>query len=162
MSIRAAAKAAYDAAQADTVTAARDAMVALLGDHNTEFSTMPESEVHAPPEVPYTLVVFADDDSDVVLGVQQAQGSTEWAAWLVESDGAGGWTKLGDQVQSLEHLWVLIDTYLPPQWAVGVAYAVGDKVVYQGVDYECIQAHTSQSTWAPGMTGTESLWSVAP
>lgn len=157
MSVRAAAKAAYDTAQTDTVTAARNAMVALLGDPNTEFSTMPEAEVHAPPETPYTLVIFADDDSAIHLGVQQDPGASTWAVWLVVADGSGDWTKLGDQVQSLAHLWVLIDTWLP-EWASGVDYKVGDYVAYNSTTYKCIQAHTSQSTWTPD--ATPAMWQV--
>ena len=34
-------------------------------------------------------------------------------------------------------------------WAVGVAYGVGDLCVYEDVLYEVIQAHTSQSDWTP-------------
>lgn len=34
-------------------------------------------------------------------------------------------------------------------WAVGVAYGVGDLCVYEGVLYAVIQAHTSQSDWTP-------------
>ena len=34
---------------------------------------------------------------------------------------------------------------------VGVAYKVGDIVVYvpNGLKYQCLQAHTSISTWTP-------------
>lgn len=44
-----------------------------------------------------------------------------------------------------------------PEWAAGTAYAVGDRVVYNGDLYKVLQAHTSQGTWLPG-TGTESLY----
>lgn len=161
MSVRAVAKAAYDASQSDRVDAARQAMIGLLGDPSSEFSTMPLGEVHGPPEVDYTLVIFTDDDSDVSLGVQQGAGSTEWAVWLVGDDGNGEWQMLGEQVQSLEHLYVLIEKWMPaaPAWAAGVAYAVGDQVTYDGVTYSCLQAHTSQSTWEP--PNAPSLWAVA-
>jgi chitin-binding protein len=36
-----------------------------------------------------------------------------------------------------------------PEWAPGVAYAIGDEVSYQGVRYRCLQAHTSISAWTP-------------
>ena len=45
-----------------------------------------------------------------------------------------------------------------PMWAIGRAYAVNDRVQYNGALYKCVQAHTSQADWAPGVTGTESLW----
>lgn len=158
MSVRDVAKAAYDASQSDRVNAARQAMVALLGDPNSEFSTMPWLEAHTPPEVPYTLIVFKDDDSDIRLGVQQAPDSTEWAVWLVESDTAGEWTMLGEQVQSLEHLYLLIEKYLPaaPAWKAGVAYKVGDQVTYSGFTWKCVQAHLSQVGWEP--PNVPALW----
>ena len=34
-------------------------------------------------------------------------------------------------------------------WNPGVSYSVGDKLVYEGLAYEVIQAHTSQSDWLP-------------
>lgn len=44
-----------------------------------------------------------------------------------------------------------------PEWTAGTAYAVGDRLVYNGGLYKVLQAHTSQETWLPG-TGTESLY----
>ena len=41
-------------------------------------------------------------------------------------------------------------------WAPGVAYTVGQRVVYNGVTYSCRQAHTSMVTWEP--PATQSLW----
>lgn len=43
-----------------------------------------------------------------------------------------------------------------PAWAVGVAYAVGARVTYQGGVYACRQAHTSQVDWPPA--ATPALW----
>ena len=43
-----------------------------------------------------------------------------------------------------------------PAWAVGVAYAVGARVTYQGGVYACRQAHTSQADWPPA--ATPALW----
>lgn len=44
-----------------------------------------------------------------------------------------------------------------PVWrGDGISYAVGDRVMYSGVLYKCLQAHTSQSTWTP--TDAPSLW----
>jgi hypothetical protein len=37
-----------------------------------------------------------------------------------------------------------------------VAYSIGSKVQYNGVLYQCIQAHTSLSTWMPSVT--PALW----
>lgn len=44
-----------------------------------------------------------------------------------------------------------------PAWAAGTAYAVGNRLVYNGDLYKVLQAHTSQETWLPG-AGTESLY----
>lgn len=44
-----------------------------------------------------------------------------------------------------------------PEWTAGTAYAVGDRLAYNGDLYKVLQAHTSQETWLPG-TGTESLY----
>ena len=44
-----------------------------------------------------------------------------------------------------------------PAWrGDGISYAAGDRVMYGGVLYKCLQAHTSQSTWTP--TDAPSLW----
>ena len=44
-----------------------------------------------------------------------------------------------------------------PEWAAGQAYAAGYKVQHNGKLWRCIQAHTSQDSWAPS-TDTASLW----
>lgn len=44
-----------------------------------------------------------------------------------------------------------------PRWNEnGISYAVGDRVLYNGTLYKCLQAHTSQVTWTP--TDAPSLW----
>lgn len=44
-----------------------------------------------------------------------------------------------------------------PAWSgEGTSYAVGDRVLYGGVLYKCITAHTSQTAWTP--TDAPSLW----
>jgi len=51
-------------------------------------------------------------------------------------------------------LGVLWSAVAPPvaAWAVGVAYKVGDLVAYLGLEYRCLQAHTSIQTWNPVAT----------
>lgn len=44
-----------------------------------------------------------------------------------------------------------------PAWASGQAYTAGYKVQHGGKLWRCIQAHTSQDSWAPS-TDTASLW----
>ncbi|WP_182883847.1 carbohydrate-binding protein [Microbispora sp. H10949] len=43
-----------------------------------------------------------------------------------------------------------------PAWAPNTWYAIGARVTYQGVDYECIQAHTSLTGWEPPIV--PALW----
>jgi chitinase len=43
-----------------------------------------------------------------------------------------------------------------PAWAAGVSYKVGDIVSYNGVNYQCRQAHTSLTGWEP--PATPALW----
>lgn len=38
-----------------------------------------------------------------------------------------------------------------PSWSVGKAYAIGDRIAYDGKLYKVIQAHTSQSDWLPSV-----------
>lgn len=58
-----------------------------------------------------------------------------------------------DEVTASEHLSAFA------MWATGVAYAVGNLRVHDGVLYRCVQAHTSQEDWTPNVT--PSLWAVA-
>ena len=47
---------------------------------------------------------------------------------------------------------------VPPtdQWTIGVAYKIGDHVLYAGLEYSCRQAHTSIATWTP--PAVPALW----
>ena len=45
-----------------------------------------------------------------------------------------------------------------PMWAIGRAYAAGDRVQHGGTLYKCVQAHTSQADWTPD--ATQALWVV--
>lgn len=44
-----------------------------------------------------------------------------------------------------------------PEWAVGKAYAVDERIRYGDKLYRCVQAHTSQADWTPDVT--PALWS---
>ena len=39
-----------------------------------------------------------------------------------------------------------------PQWVVGRAYAVDERLQYKNVLYRVVQAHTSQADWTPDIT----------
>src|SRR3989441_13001872 len=43
-----------------------------------------------------------------------------------------------------------------PNWAPNTAYAVGALVMYNNVEYKCIQGHTSQVGWEP--PNVPALW----
>lgn len=43
-----------------------------------------------------------------------------------------------------------------PMWDMTAAYAINDRVRYDGTLYRCLQAHTAQETWTP--TDAPSLW----
>ena len=47
-------------------------------------------------------------------------------------------------------------TALFPEWEEGKAYAVRDRVKYNGLLYRCVQAHTSQADWTPDVV--PALW----
>jgi len=47
-----------------------------------------------------------------------------------------------------------------PEWALMGHYVAGQKVRYAGYNWLCRQTHVAYaSSWAPGMSGAESLWS---
>ena len=58
--------------------------------------------------------------------------------------------------ENVEYIASTSDIVLYPVWESGKAYEVGDKVIYLGNLYECIQAHTSQDNWTPATT--PALW----
>ena len=67
--------------------------------------------------------------------------------------------------QLIEQLAVTLDdetaltgVELFPMWAIGRAYATGDRVQHNGTLYKCVQAHTSQADWTPD--ATPALWVV--
>ncbi|WP_302893363.1 glycosyl hydrolase family 18 protein [Actinomadura luzonensis] len=48
---------------------------------------------------------------------------------------------------------------LAADWAPWTAYSAGARVTYNGVEYECVQSHTSQPGWEP--PNVPALWKVA-
>ena len=59
---------------------------------------------------------------------------------------------------SLDDETALTGVELFPAWTVGKAYAVSDRVQYNGALYKCVQAHTSQADWTPDTA--PALWVV--
>lgn len=58
--------------------------------------------------------------------------------------------------QSLQPADALEGVELFPTWKTDTAYDVGYKVRHDGILYACLQAHTSQAGWEPGVA--PSLW----
>ena len=58
---------------------------------------------------------------------------------------------------ALDDETALTGVELFPAWAVGKAYAVSDRVQYNGALYKCVQAHTSQADWTPDATPAPSV-----
>lgn len=50
---------------------------------------------------------------------------------------------------TLDDKTALTGVELFPAWAADTAYAVGDRVQYNGVLYKVLQDHTSQADWTP-------------
>ena len=59
---------------------------------------------------------------------------------------------------TLDDATALTGVELFPAWATDTAYAVGNRVQYNGVLYKCVQAHTSQADWMPD--ATPALWVI--
>ena len=66
------------------------------------------------------------------------RGKAKLLRQLIESLAAG-----------LDDAAALTGMELFPAWAAGNAYAIDDRVRYNGALYKCVQAHTSQADWTP-------------
>lgn len=58
--------------------------------------------------------------------------------------------------QDLETEAALDAVELFQSWQTSTDYVIGERVRYEGVLYECLQAHTSQEGWEPNVA--VSLW----
>lgn len=65
-------------------------------------------------------------------------------------------TQVETMTDSLEDEDALKVVELFPKWAENTAYAIGDRVRYEGILYKCLIAHTSQFDWTP--SDAVSLW----
>lgn len=48
----------------------------------------------------------------------------------------------------------LANASLLPEWGSGVEYALGNKIVHDGVVYKVLQNHTAQPDWAPDVAAS--------
>lgn len=119
---------------------------------------------HAPEDVPALFMVWREDASDVlewvageqvIVGTRRAYEGVEYEC-LQSHVTQTAWAP-----PATPSLWAVVAAEPEPsaEWAVGVAYKVGDVVTYGGAEYECRQAHTSISTWTPLV---QSLWQALP
>jgi hypothetical protein len=70
--------------------------------------------------------------------------------WLARRDEFDSWVAANEGAAALEGTSRPYGDVAIPEWSGdSVAYEVGDRVVYEGTIYECIQAHTSQADWQP-------------
>lgn len=155
VNLRESARTAWEAKESDRIGSARTELGAAIGAENAAEGAMDVVEVRDTADG--ALVVFVDS-AGVNVAVNLRDGDSE--VHLVRADG-DRWVWLGEAVRDLPHLWLLIDAHLPeqaaaPAWSAQVAYAVGDRVTYNGETYEAIQAHTSQAGWEP--PNVASLW----
>ena len=121
---------------------------------------------HDPPDIPALFIVYRPDAGEalewivgeqVQVGTHRLYDSTEYEALqahITQSD----WTP-----PVVPALWrVYVPTPEPGEdWQAGVWYVVGHIVIYDGVEYECLQLHFSQVGWEP--PNVPALWqSLAP
>lgn len=155
MTLRAEARAAYEAKVDARTSDAREALAGVL----TPSDVSGLDVVHVEEGRGFLLVVFTD--SDVHLAARQ-QGGDGWSVSLVEQAEPSGWTLLAE-VTSLAHLGELLPIHDPADpepavaaWASQVAYKVGDRATYDGSTWECTQGHTSVAGWEP--PNVPALW----
>jgi len=118
---------------------------------------------HAPADVPALFSVYRAGggvqawiaNEPVMIGTHRTYGGVEYVCLRAHTTQAD-WTP-----PATPALW---QVYTAPSvnWAVGVAYKVGDIVTYtpDGKRYRCLQAHTSQAGWTPPVV--PALWQVIP
>lgn len=99
-----------------------------------------------------------EHELDVGLSVEEAE---EWLRGLpeyeeVEDPGQQAMDALAEVLPLLTDEQAELVPQAFPEWAAGTAYAVGQRVRYDGKLYRCVQAHTSQEGWEPATAAA--LW----
>ena len=114
---------------------------------------------------------FRRDGTEVLTAAEAAQMEAAQYAAALQVMGGGGTgmrTDIMAQAQAIRASMDAAAAALTDEQAVkapmiyrtwssdSVAYAVGDRCLYGGVLYKCLQGHTSQKTWTP--EDAVSLW----
>lgn len=74
--------------------------------------------------------------------------------WTAEAERMLPYIQKGAQTLGDEDALAIQTVY--PEWSASGVYAVGDKVLHNGILYKCLQAHTAQEAWNP--VDAASLW----
>lgn len=101
---------------------------------------------YEPSDRPWPWVQPTGAHDAYPVGARVTHGGNTWSnaiAANVWEPGVTGWVNLTPPPAT-------------PDWAYPVAYKVNDLVVYQGSNYRCLQAHTSQAGWTPPVV--PALW----
>ncbi|WP_369788659.1 glycosyl hydrolase family 18 protein [Rouxiella sp. WC2420] len=106
-------------------------------------------------------IVSADTKADVIeIKAPEVSAATDFSFELVVKDAKGAAAEKQYFVLTVVKSQNVKPDPTPkdyPAWVVsGHIYSKGDKVIYAGVKYICINPHTSNSGWIPGVAIT--LW----
>ena len=108
---------------------------------------------HEPSTVPALFLVWRADAGDALPWIAQEQvyvGTVRVYEGVTYRCVQAHQTQTDWTPDATPTLWaVVVEEPTTDEWAVGVAYSVGDEVTYGGVLYRCRQAHTSIATWTP-------------
>lgn len=115
------------------------------------------TDPNLPPDWKAPVGADVTDGMPYPLGYTVTHNGKIWRSLI----GNNVWTP-GDESNPLHYtLWIEVtDDEEPggvPEWSgLGVSYAEGDIVTYEGQEYRCRQPHQSQPGWTP--SAAASLW----
>ncbi len=115
---------------------------------------------HEPSTVPALFLVWRADAGDALPWIAQEQvyvGTVRTYEGVTYRCIQAHQTQTDWTPDATPTLWaVVVEEPTTDEWAVGVAYKVGDVVTYGGVTYRCRQSHVSIASWTP--PATLALW----
>jgi len=121
-----------------------------------------ERTIYTPEQTPALFSFYRDNASAELAWMEGEKVEAGWKRTyggktyecLQAHQTQADWTP--DKVPALWKLVVVVPA--TGEWTVGVAYKVGDEVMYLGKKYRCRQAHTSQAGWTP--PAVPALWKL--